>query len=88
MNSRPGWDQTSAHPLRSCFSDVNRDSPFAIIDLQRVIDNEVCGTSGVDQGGVPALFGHSVPHGCQVHHGRDPPVKKKRRKRRRTTSSP
>lgn len=27
---------------------------------------------GVDQPGVHAMFGHGVPHGSQVHHGRDP----------------
>lgn len=63
---------------RSAVGDVNRDSPFAVINLQRVIDDEVGWTSGVDHGWVSALFGHSVPHGCQVYHGRNPSAKEKK----------
>lgn len=34
--------------LRSAIGDVTKNSPFAVIDLQRVIDDEVCWASGVD----------------------------------------
>lgn len=54
----------------------NADTPFAIIDLQWVIYDEVRWAFRVDKAGVKALFGNGIPHGCQVHHGRYSTVKK------------
>lgn len=40
-----------------------------------MIYDEVCRAFWVDQAGVHTMFGHSVPHGCQIHHGRNATVK-------------